>query len=95
MRLIDHDEGRLARRSAPPQGRQHGLGCHRLLPRGPRRAAGAAPGLTGDERMAALETVAADLVGHGATRVRRFEPGGMGLGHIVMQDPEGNEFCLD
>jgi hypothetical protein len=55
----------------------------------------AAPGLAGDERMAALETVAADLVGHGATRVRRFEPGGIGSGHIVMQDPEENEFCLD
>ena len=55
----------------------------------------AAPGLTGDERMAALETVAADLVGHGATRVRRLEPGGIGSGHIVMYDPEENEFCLD
>jgi hypothetical protein len=55
----------------------------------------AAPGLSGDERMAALEVVAADLVHHGATRVRRIEPGGMDAGHVVMQDPEGNEFCLD
>jgi hypothetical protein len=55
----------------------------------------AAPGLAGDERMAALETVAIDLVGHGATVVRRQEPGGLDAGHIVMQDLEGNEFCLD
>ena len=27
--------------------------------------------------------------------VQRFEPGGMDSGFIVMQDPEGNEFCLD
>jgi glyoxalase superfamily protein len=55
----------------------------------------AAVGLTGEERMAALEEAAADLVGHGATRVARVEPGGLGAGHVVMQDPEGNEFCLD
>ncbi len=35
------------------------------------------------------------LVGLGATRLQRFEPGGVGAGHIVMGDPEGNEFCLD
>lgn len=55
----------------------------------------AAPGLEGDERMAALETAADDLVALGATRVSRFEPGGMSAGFLVMQDPEGNEFCLD
>ncbi len=56
----------------------------------------AAPGLTGEERMAALEEEAERLVGHGATRLERFEPAPplMG-GHIVMADPEGNEFCLD
>ena len=55
----------------------------------------AAPGLQGDERMAALETECERFVGLGATRVQRHEPGGIGAGHIVMQDPEGNEFCLD
>jgi hypothetical protein len=54
-----------------------------------------APGLEGDARMAALEELAGRLVERGATRVQRFEPGGMSHGHIVMQDPEGNEFCLD
>jgi hypothetical protein len=35
-------------------------------------------------------------VGLGATRVRRFEPGTeLSAGFIVMNDPEGNEFCLD
>jgi catechol 2,3-dioxygenase-like lactoylglutathione lyase family enzyme len=56
----------------------------------------AAPGIQGEERMAALEAEAARLVTLGATRQRRFEPEpGLGFGHIVMQDPEGNEFCLD
>jgi len=56
----------------------------------------AAPGLEGDERMAALETECDRLETLGATRVRRFEPAPpMGSGHIVMTDPEGNEFCLD
>jgi len=56
----------------------------------------AAPGLQGDERMAALEAEHERLVALGATRVERYEPAPpMGAGHIVMQDPEGNEFCLD
>ena len=56
----------------------------------------AAPGLTGDDRMAALEAECARLVALGATRLRRFEPEPpMSLGFIVMADPEGNEFCLD
>lgn len=55
----------------------------------------AAPGLEGDARMTALEAAADDLVAIGATRVRRFEPGGLSAGFLVMQDPEGNEFCLD
>lgn len=54
-----------------------------------------APGLEGDARMAALEELAERLVAEGASRVKRFEPGGMSNGHIVMQDPEGNEFCVD
>lgn len=56
----------------------------------------AAPGLQGDERMAALEAECERLVGLGATRVKRFEPEPpLSLGFIVMNDPEGNEFCLD
>ena len=56
----------------------------------------AAPGLEGEERMAALETECERLVALGATRVERYEPAPpMSGGHIVMQDPEGNEFCLD
>ena len=56
----------------------------------------AAPGLEGDERMTALEEECERLVARGATRVERHEPEPpMSGGHIVMQDPEGNEFCLD
>ena len=56
----------------------------------------AAPGLEGDERMAALEAEAERLVSHGATRLSRHEPAPpLGAGHLVMADPEGNEFCLD
>ncbi len=56
----------------------------------------AAPGLQGEERMAALEAECERVVALGATRVRRFEPDPpMSNGFIVMQDPEGNEWCLD
>ncbi|MFH8575334.1 VOC family protein [Streptomyces zaomyceticus] len=56
----------------------------------------AAPGLEGDERMAALEAECERLVALGGKRLRRFEPAPpMSTGWIVMADPEGNEFCLD
>jgi catechol 2,3-dioxygenase-like lactoylglutathione lyase family enzyme len=56
----------------------------------------AAPGLAGDERMAALEGEAARLVALGATRLARHDPAPpLAAGHLVMADPEGNEFCLD
>ena len=56
----------------------------------------AAPGLRGDARLAAPEAEATRLVSHGATRLERHEPAPpLGTGHIVMADPEGNEFCLD
>jgi catechol 2,3-dioxygenase-like lactoylglutathione lyase family enzyme len=56
----------------------------------------AAPGLEGDARMAALEAEAERLVSRGASRLARFEPAPpLGEVHIVMADPEGNEFCLD
>ncbi|MGW1737323.1 VOC family protein [Nocardia sp. NPDC001965] len=55
-----------------------------------------APGLQGEERMAALETECVRLVALGAVRIRRHEPAPpMEAGFIVMADPEGNEFCLD
>ncbi len=56
----------------------------------------AAPGLSGDERMNALEKECSRLVDAGASRISRHEPSPpMQGGHIVMADPEGNEFCLD
>ncbi len=56
----------------------------------------AAPGLTGEARMAALEAEAERLITHGATRLQRHEPAPpLTPGHIVMADPEGHEFCLD
>ncbi|HET9420282.1 MAG TPA: VOC family protein [Nocardioides sp.] len=56
----------------------------------------AAPGLEGDERMAALEAECERLVALGATRFQRYDPAPpLQLGTIVMNDPEGNEFCLD
>ncbi|MGN9845283.1 VOC family protein [Nonomuraea sp. H19] len=56
----------------------------------------AAPGLEGDARMAALEAEAERLVSHGANRLQRYEPAPpLDAGHIMMADPEGNEFCLD
>jgi hypothetical protein len=56
----------------------------------------AAPGLQGEEPMSALEAEAERLVALGATRVRRHDPEPpLGFGHLVMTDPEGNEFCLD
>ena len=56
----------------------------------------AAPGLQGEERMAALESECARLVALGATRLRRLEPAPpLEAGHLMMADPEGNEFCLD
>jgi hypothetical protein len=56
----------------------------------------AAPGLSGEQRMAALESECRRLVALGATRLRREEPAPpMSAGFIVMADLEGNEFCLD
>ena len=56
----------------------------------------AAPGLQGDDRMAALESECERLVALGAARVSRSEPAPpLSHGFIVMTDPEGNEFCLD
>ena len=55
-----------------------------------------AAALQGAERMAALEAECDRLVALGASRLERHEPEPpLGAGHIVMADPEGNEFCLD
>ena len=45
--------------------------------------------------MAALEAECARLVGARRDAGERFEAGRPRRGYIVMQDPEGNEFCLD
>jgi Glyoxalase-like domain len=45
------------------------------------------------EREQLIRAKAADLVAAGATAVRE-EAYGEHLGHIVMVDPEGNEFCV-
>jgi hypothetical protein len=56
-----------------------------------RAAAGAPP----EGRAEALEVECTRLVALGARRVRRMEADGVDGVCIVMQDPEGNEFCLD
>ena len=56
----------------------------------------AAPGLVGEARMAALESEGKRLIAQGATRLERHEPAPpLANGHLVVSDPEGNEFCLD
>ena len=56
-----------------------------------RAAAGTPPG----GRVDALEAECARLVVLGARRVRRLEADGVNDVCIVMEDLEGNEFCLD
>ena len=51
-------------------------------------------GLVGDERVAALEEECARLVALGATRVRLLVADEENESCLVMQDVEGNEFCL-
>ncbi|WP_374971267.1 VOC family protein [Terrabacter sp. BE26] len=52
-------------------------------------------GLTGKERVDALEAEAARLEPLGATRVRLLVSDDFEESCLVMQDVEGNEFCLD
>ncbi|CAN5797422.1 VOC family protein [soil metagenome] len=52
-------------------------------------------GLLGAERLAALEAECARLIEFGATRVRLLPAGDGEESCIVMQDIEGNDFCLD
>jgi hypothetical protein len=55
----------------------------------------AAPGLVGDDRWTALEAAAVRLTALGASVLARVDADNVNAGHIVMADPEGNEFCLD
>jgi hypothetical protein len=52
-------------------------------------------GLVGEERLAALEAECARLIAVGAARVRLLRADGYNESCLVMQDIEGNEFCLD
>ncbi|WP_033287558.1 VOC family protein [Amycolatopsis jejuensis] len=52
-------------------------------------------GLAGAERVAAFEAECARLVQLGATRVHLLEADEENESCLVMQDVEGNEFCLD
>ena len=52
-------------------------------------------GLVGEERVAALEAECARLVALGAVRVRLLPADGYDESCLVIQDIEGNEFCLD
>ncbi|NNJ07409.1 VOC family protein [Streptomyces sp. PKU-MA01144] len=52
-------------------------------------------GLVGEERLAVLEAECARLVALGAVRVRLLRADGVNESCLVMQDVEGNEFCLD
>ncbi|TVZ79099.1 hypothetical protein FB157_13397 [Streptomyces sp. BK340] len=50
-------------------------------------------GLVGEERLATLEAECTRLLAIGAVRVRLLYDGNDSC--ILMQDVEGNEFCLD
>jgi hypothetical protein len=52
-------------------------------------------GLVGEERLATLEAECARLIALGAARVRLLAADEDNESCIVMQDVEGNEFCLD
>ena len=51
-------------------------------------------GLTGAEKLAAIEAESARLLPLGAARVRLLEADEENEACLVMQDVEGNEFCL-
>jgi hypothetical protein len=52
-------------------------------------------GLVGEERVAALEAECARLIPLGAKRLRLLVADEENESCLVMQDVEGNEFCLD
>jgi hypothetical protein len=55
----------------------------------------AGTGLVGAERVAVLEAECARLVALGGVRLYLLEADGVNESCLVMQDVEGNEFCLD
>jgi hypothetical protein len=55
----------------------------------------AAAGVSPEGRADALEAECTRLVALGARRLQRLEADNINAVCIVMQDPEGNEFCLD
>jgi len=52
-------------------------------------------GLVGEDRLATLEAECTRLVALGATRLYLLPANGTNESCLVMQDIEGNEFCLD
>ena len=54
--------------------------------------AGGGPQTPEDEKRALVDATVADLVAHGATLVE--DRSKMGERWVVMEDPEGNEFCV-
>lgn len=52
-------------------------------------------GLVGEERLAALEAECQRLEELGATRLDLLRADGINESCQVMEDPEGNVFCLD
>ncbi len=52
-------------------------------------------GLVGEERLATLEAECTRLMALGAVRVRLLTADEENESCILMQDIEGNEFCLD
>ena len=52
-------------------------------------------GMVGEERLAVLEAECARLIPLGATRFQLLEADEENESCLVMQDVEGNEFCLD
>jgi len=56
--------------------------------------AGGGRGTPEEERRRSIDAEADRLVGEGATVLRPGEVSRMGEYWVVMQDPEGNEFCL-
>lgn len=51
--------------------------------------------MVGAERLAALESECTRLIALGAKRIRLLKADGVNESCLVMQDVEGNEFCLD